>query len=196
MLDRRQWFIREHVGMLKLTDTYDILDPESGAVLGIAKERPGALVHVLRFVMKKGALPTRVEVFAGPEPDGSPVFTIKRGLTFIRSKVDILDGTGRLLGWFKQKALSIGGSFRVFDANGNQVATVKGNWKGFTFRFIDDQEQEVGVVSKQWSGLGKELFTTADNYMIDIHGDPSPAKATLLLAAGLAIDTIFKERNG
>lgn len=40
MLSRKIYFIREHVGLLKLTDTYDILAPETQEQLGVAKEKP------------------------------------------------------------------------------------------------------------------------------------------------------------
>ena len=39
MLNRKTYFIREHVGLMKLSDTYDILDPETKQQLGIAKEK-------------------------------------------------------------------------------------------------------------------------------------------------------------
>ncbi len=53
----------------------------------------------------------------------------------------------------------------------------------------------LGVVTKKWAGVGKELFTTADNYMISLsdRAPSGPDHAPLLLAAGLAIDIVFKE---
>ena len=45
-----------------------------------------------------------------------------------------------------------------------------------------------------WAGVGKEMFTSADNYMIALNDEPSPAEAILLLAAGLAVDIIYKEK--
>ena len=52
-------------------------------------------------------------------------------------------------------------------------------------------------MTKKWAGLGKELFTSADNYMISLSdaSGSNPTMAGLLLAAGLAIDIIFKERK-
>ena len=51
------------------------------------------------------------------------------------------------------------------------------------------------MVTKKWAGVGKELFTSADNYIISINGEPDESINTLLLAAGLAIDTIYKEKK-
>jgi uncharacterized protein YxjI len=74
------------------------------------------------------------------------------------------------------------------------VAEVKGDWKGWTFTFLGPDGREIGSVTKKWAGVGKELFTSADNYMITLQ-EVSPANASLLLAAGIAIDVVFKEHN-
>ena len=52
-------------------------------------------------------------------------------------------------------------------------------------------------MTKKWAGLGQELFTNADNYLISMHdmGETQAASNALLLAAGLAIDTVFNERQ-
>lgn len=195
MLNRQTYFIREHTGLLKLSDTYDILDPETKQQLGIAKEKPGALILVLRFLISKKLLPTKVHVYEGAdhEDDSRRLFSIERGVALFVTKVNIRNAGGEIVGWFKSKMFSLGGAFRVFDALGNEVALVKGDWKGWNFRFQDQAGNELGAITKKWAGLGKELFTSADNYMISLNGQPEPAKALLLLAAGLAVDTVFKE---
>lgn len=197
MLDKKAYFIRERVGLLKLADTYDILDPQTQMQLGIAKEKPGALVHLLRFLLGNQLLPTKVFVYEGNNPDDETklIFSIHRGITLFRSKVNILDRGSNVIGWFQSKLFSLGGAFRVFDAMGNEVALVKGDWKGWNFRFLDRAENEIGTITKKWAGIGKELFTSADNYIIVLNQDSAPAKAMLLLAAGLAVDTVYKERS-
>ncbi|MBP8130853.1 MAG: oxidoreductase [Candidatus Hydrogenedentes bacterium] len=196
MLNRRTYLIREHVGFLKLSDTYDILDPETQDQLGIAKERPGAMIHVLRFLINKRVLPTKVFVYEGsnPQDESKLIFSIRRGVTLFRSRVNICDGAGNVVGWFKSKAFSIGGAFRVYDSLGNEVALVRGDWKGWNFRFLDKAQNEIGVITKKWAGIGKELLTSADNYIISLREEAMPANAILLIAAGLAVDTVYKER--
>ncbi len=194
MLTRMSWVVKERVAMLKLADTYDIICPTEQVHLGIAKERPSPWVHVLRFLVNKQTLPTNVDVHEGDDPSSPPLFSIQRGFTLFRSRVNVISGDGRLLGWFKSKAFSLGGAFRVFDAEDKEVALIKGDWKGWDFKFLDRDNNEIGVVTKKWAGLAKEFFTSADSYVISIHGDQDPAKAALLLAAGLAIDIIYKER--
>lgn len=195
MLERTQYFIREHVGLLKLTDVYDILDPETKVKIGEAREEVGTLTKLLRLVINKSLMPTCITVYEGSDSAARKrVFSIRRGFTLLRSKIQIVDGNGAAVGYFQSKLLSLGGAFRVFDTAGREVALVKGDWKGWNFRFLQG-ETELGVVTKKWAGLGKELFTSADNYMISINGRPNRTTSLLLLAAGLAVDTVYKEKN-
>ncbi len=195
MLNRQNYFIREHVGLLRLTDVYDILDPATRTKIGDAREEIPGWVKVLRLLLGKHLLPTRVAVYEGSgEQAAKLVFSIKRGVAFFRPTVHIVDAAGVPVGHLRSKAFSLGGAFRVFTPDGTEVAQLKGDWKGWNFRFLAG-ETELGVVTKQWAGFGKELFTNADNYMISLHGAPDPTLNLLLLAAGLAVDTVFKEQN-
>ncbi len=192
LLQRTTFFIKERIAVLKLTDVYDILDPASGQTIGIAKEEPPVWAKWLRLVIKKHRMPTAINVY---EAEGQPpVLSVKRGFTFLRAKLNV-DSGGRSLGYFKSKLLTLGGSFLVFDHSDQQVAEVKGNWKGRDFRFTSKSGREIGSVTKKWAGLGKELLTSADNYVIslsDLHG-AEPDASALLLAAGLSIDLVYNE---
>jgi uncharacterized protein YxjI len=196
LLQRTMFFVRERVAVLKLVDTFDILDPANGQTIGIAKEEPPGWAKWLRLIIDKRWLPTAANVY---EREGEPpVLSIHRGFTFLRSKVRVSAG-GQSLGYFKSKLISLGGGFHVYDNQDQAVAEVKGDWKGWNFRFLSKGGREIGTVTKKWSGLGRELFTSADNYVIsitDLGSASSPAAAALLLAAGLAIDIVFKEGKG
>jgi uncharacterized protein YxjI len=194
MFDRRQFMVKERVGFLKLVDTYDIFDLASSAQLGIARETVGPLIKVLRLLINKRLLPTSVEVRAG---DGGPaLLTIKRGVGFLRTPVEVLDQNGRQIGKFQSKVFSLGGGFDVFDAQGQKLAEIKGDWKGWNFTVRGAHGEELGTVTKKWAGIGKELFTTADNYVISLNDGAAykPEWTAILLAAGLAIDTVYKEK--
>lgn len=191
LLDMTTYVVKEHVGMMKLTDTYDILDPNSGEKVAVAKEKPHSMIAILRLFMNKSKLPTKVLI--APDEDSPPLVTIERPMSFLRATVRILDSQGSLIGTFRSHLISVGGAFDVLDAQGEKIATVKGNWKGWTFKFTDTAGNEIGEVSKKWAGMGKELFTSADTYVIALHGDSNRTHSALLLAAGLAVDMVFKE---
>ncbi len=195
MLNRSQYFIREHTGILKLTDVYDILDPETKSKIGEAREEVSSLVKYLRLIINKSLMPTTVCVYEGAdETTRKLLFSIKRGVALFRPKVTVSGANGNTLGYLQAKAFSLGGAFRVFDAADKEIAQVKGDWKGWNFKFLSG-ETELGLITKKWAGIGKELFTSADNYLISITGEVNPGINLLLLAAGLAVDTVFKEKK-
>ncbi|GAA4348955.1 phospholipid scramblase-related protein [Hymenobacter saemangeumensis] len=195
MLQRRTYFIREQVGIFKLKDTYDILAPETQELIGQATEATPQWAVYLRLLLHKRHLPMSVVVRETPE--AAPVLRIERGWSFMRSKVSVVDAQDVTIGYFKSKLFSFSGGFYVYNTEGVQVAEIKGSWKSWDFKFISDTGQEIGVVTKKWAGFGQELFTTADNYLISINdmGAAQPASSILLLAAGLAIDTVFNEQQ-
>jgi len=127
-------------------------------------------------------------------PDGQQVIRIKRGISFFLSKVSVYDENDNFIGGFKQKFFSIGGKFNVLDRNENIVCTLKGNWVGWNFKFMDG-EKELALVTKKWNGIGKELFTSADNYVLQISNSVPKADQVrqLIMAAVMCIDMVLKE---
>jgi uncharacterized protein YxjI len=195
MLERQRFLIKEQVALLKTVDTYDIFDPDTGEQVGIAREVPGEWIKWMRWFLSKHLMPTTVEV--REIHDESLLFMIRRPVRFWRQRVEVLDADDNLIGFFQSKVLTIGGGFWVYDCHGRPFAEVKGNWIGWNFEFLTPDGREMGIVTKKWAGLGKELFTSADNYIVSIHDDLAhePIAKMLLLAAALAIDIVYYEED-
>jgi uncharacterized protein YxjI len=178
--------------MFKAANQFDVLDPETGAVTMHCREpNLGFFAKMFRFTDYKRMTPFDVRVTT---PDGRPVVTVKRGVSFFLSKVRVHDENGADLGGFRQKFFSIGGKFDVHDAQEQVVCTLSGRWTGWEFTFERDG-QRVAQVTKKWAGLGKELFTSADNYVLVIedHVRPDDPVRQLVLGAVLCIDMVLKE---
>lgn len=125
---------------------------------------------------------------------GKQVLAVKRGVTIFRSDVEIFDENERRIGVFKQKFFSFGGKFEIHDANDRHLCTLQGKWTGWDFKFTKDHK-ELAHVSKKWAGIGKEFFTSADNYILEIfnHVPQDDAIRPLILASVMCIDMVFKE---
>lgn len=192
VLRQNLFLIKEHAGLFKAANNYDVFDPAGGAKLLECREpNLGFFTKLLRFTDYKRMTPFEV-VLTGT--DGRKALTVRRGVSFFLSKVEVLDENGRVVGGFKQKFFSIGGAFRVLDARDNEVCVLKGKWTSWEFQFLKG-EKELARVSKKWAGLGRELFTSADNYVLSV----SDAVATddevriLIMAAVMCIDMVLKE---
>ena len=95
------------------------------------------------------------------------ILGMRRGVSLLDAHVTVTNGNaGWPIGLFKSKLFSLGGGFHVLDEAEQPVAEIKGDWKGWNFRFLTPDGTEIGKVTKKWAGIGKELFTSADNYMI------------------------------
>lgn len=192
VLRQNLFFVKEHVGFLKAANEFDILDPASGQKLLECREPSlGGMTKLLRFTDFKRMTPFEVVVRT---PDGKPVLKVKRGFSLFLSKVQVFDEHDRHVGGFHQKFFSIGGKFEVLDAAGTQVCTLQGKFTGWEFRFLSPAKDHA-VVTKKWAGAGKELFTSADNYMLQIKDavDPDDPTRILILAAVMVIDMVLKE---
>jgi uncharacterized protein YxjI len=192
VLDRNQFFVKEHLGIFKAANNFDILDPESGQVILECREpNLGMLTKVLRFTDYKRMTPFDVQI---TQPSGALLLSVRRGVSIFRSNVEVFDHQNKKIGEFRQKLLSIGGKFELLDANGRSLCWLKGSWTSWDFSFDQDGKQ-LAQVSKKWAGLGKELFTSADNYMLSIDASVAgndPLRP-LILAAVMCIDMVLKE---
>lgn len=186
------FIVKEHVGLFKASSNYDIYDPNTGDIILECREpNLGLLTKLFRFSDYKRFTPFHIEIHT---PEGEKVLSIKRGISVFLSKVTVYDENDEIIGYFKQKFFSIGGKFDVLDANEVPVCTLKGKWTGWNFKFEKDNA-ELAQVTKKWSGLGKELFTSADNYIISIDDqvDPDDDIRILIMAAVMCIDMVLKE---
>ena len=193
VLDRNLFFVKEHTGIFKAANNYDVFDPETNElILECREDSLGSLTKLLRFTNWKTMTPFDVKIRT---PDGRQVIRVKRGVSFFLSKVEVLDAHDVVVGGFKQKFFSIGGKFDVLDPQGNALCSLKGKWTGWDFRFMDGTT-EYAHVSKKWAGMGKELFTSADNYMLEIADSVPPGHPlrSLILGAVMCIDMVLKEK--
>ena len=192
VLNQNQFLVKEHVGMFKAASNYDVYDPNTGEVVMTCRElRLGALTKMLRFTDYKRMTPFLLDIDAA---DGTQLLTVQRGISVFLSNVDVLDENQQRIGGFKQKMFSIGGKFDVMGQSDQVLCSLKGKWTSWDFRFLAG-DKELARVTKKWSGLGKELFTSADNYMLQISEEVPPDNPLrqLILASVFCIDLVLKE---
>jgi uncharacterized protein YxjI len=192
-LNANLFLVKEHAGLFKAANNFDIYDPQTNQqVLQCREDRLGFITKLFRFSDYKRFTPFHIQVRT---PSGEPIVSVRRGISIFLSKVDVLDGDdGPRIGGFKQKFFSLGGAFNVLDSEDQPICQLKGKWTGWDFRFMAG-DLELAHVAKKWAGLSKELFTSADNYVLSIseHVPPNSQIRQLILAAVLCIDMVLKE---
>jgi uncharacterized protein YxjI len=191
ILKHNLFFVKEHIGYFKASTNYDIYDQNNQLILECREPNLSWFTKLIRFTEYKRMTPFEVTVNT---PAGQNILTVRRGWTIFRSEVEVFDENDVLQGRFRQRMLSLGGKFDIHDENDAVQCSVKGSWSSWDFSFEKDGLQ-LAQVTKKWAGIGRELFTTADNYVVSIDPTLSDKNETrlLILAAALCIDKVLKE---
>src|SRR5437763_388091 len=80
------------------------------------------------------------------------------------------------------------------EAGGQQVGSLNAeNWRAWNFHVADTAGVEVARITKTWEGLAKAVFTTADNYVVQIHRPLEDPLRSLVVASALCVDTALKQ---
>ena len=134
VLANNQFLVKEHVGVFKAANNFDIFDPNSGAMVMECRENKlGFFTKLFRFTDYKRMTPFNVEIH---DNEGNLLVRVSRGISVFLSDVKVHDGQGNLIGGFKQKFFTIGGKFDVQDPNGKTLCQLKGKWTGWDFKFF------------------------------------------------------------
>lgn len=192
VLNQNLFLVKEHVGFFKLAKNFDIFDPNTQQKIMECREpKIGPFAKMFRLTDYRRHTPFHIEVTT---PEGEPVLSVNRRTTILRSMVKVLDDHEEKIGGFRQRLISIGGAFDVLGRDDQPLCVLKGKWTSWEFRFLAG-ENELARVTKKWAGLGKELFTTADTYMIEISDQVPPDNPVrqLIVGAVLCIDLVLKE---
>jgi uncharacterized protein YxjI len=193
LLNNQLFLIKEHIGIFKAANNFDIYNPETGEMMMTCREEKlGFFTKMFRFTKYKMMTPFHVEIKSLSE---EPVMSIMRKSSFWGfAPVNVMDEKGNLVGTMKRKFRLGGAKLELNDAMGQLICTLKGNFIGWDFKISKD-DQEWANITKKWAGIGKELFTSADNYILEInHLVPKDDKVrTIMLGAVLCIDFLLKE---
>lgn len=125
--------------------------------------------------------------------DGSVALQLTRPRKVMKSKIIVQDGNGAPLGEIVQKNV-IGKIDFALNGPSGQVGTIQGeNWRAWNFGVTDTAGTEVARITKTWEGLAKTVFTTADNYVVQIHAESAEPLRSLVIAAAVSVDLALKQ---
>ncbi|WP_250646181.1 LURP-one-related/scramblase family protein [Microbacterium tenebrionis] len=136
------------------------------------------------------------------DADGRPVVTLTRPAVVLKSKVTVTRDDGTLVGHIVQESLGVmasvlGGRFNVrfrMEADGTPLGTIDAeDWRAWDFSILDTSGSEIARITKTWAGIGKENFTKADNYVLEMHRTLEDPLLTLVVSAALVVDTVLKQ---
>jgi len=192
ILNKNSFLIAERAGLLKSTINYDILDPETNKVLMESREEtPGRFVRFLRMTDCRRTTPFDFHIASR---SGEKILQIKRDFPIFGSKVMVFDEQDVLIGCFAQRSLFFRVRFDVLDANGDPLCFLESDLAGSVFRFLAPGDEELARTTRKWGGLKREIFTSADNYLLKIDEavPENSVSRQLILASVVCMDMVIK----
>jgi uncharacterized protein YxjI len=190
--DANNYFVDEKVNFLKFENSYQVYNNQGGHV-GNIKQKLTTGQKITRLFLKKNMLPFLLEI---KDTNDVVQASVSRGWTFFMSTITIKDEQENIIATIKQKFKLFKPTFKLFDNSGEEIAEITGDWKAWNFSIKNASDTEIGIITKKWAGALKEIFTSADKYMIEITDLKLKKEVKIAILSGaLAIDMILKENS-
>ena len=125
---------------------------------------------------------------------GRVLLALTRPAKLLKSRVLVQDGQGNDVGQITQQNAIGKIRFNLEAADGQVLGSINAeNWRAWNFNVQDAEGGELARITKTWEGLAKTMFTTADNFEVQIHRQTDDPLRSLVVAAALAVDTALKQ---
>ncbi|MEV6075601.1 phospholipid scramblase-related protein [Streptomyces sp. NPDC052069] len=183
--------VNQKAKLIEVTNEYSVFDQHGTTIGSVVQVGQSALRKVLRFVSSIDQYLThRLEI---RDAYGVPQLLLTRPAKFIKSRVVVQRPDGQPVGEIVQQN-AIGKINFAMMADGRKVGAIKAeNWRAWNFAIVDHNDAEIARITKTWEGLAKTMFTTADNYVLQIHYQLPEPLLSLVVATALTVDTALKQ---
>ncbi|ELP69733.1 phospholipid scramblase-related protein [Streptomyces turgidiscabies] len=183
--------VNQKAKLIELTNEYKVMDQQGRELGSVVQVGQSALKKILRLFFSLDQYMThKLEI---RDAHGQPVLLLTRPRKFIKSRVIVQRPDGSPVGEIVQQNM-IGKINFAINAGGQQVGAIKAeNWRAWNFAIVDHAENEVARITKTWEGLAKTMFTTADNYVLQVHYQLPEPLLSLVVATALTVDTALKQ---
>jgi uncharacterized protein YxjI len=183
--------VNQKAKLIELTNEYKVMDQNGNLIGSVSEIGQSTLKKALRFVSSLDQFMThRLEI---RDAYGQPQLVLTRPAKIMKSRVIVTRPDGSTVGEIVQKNM-IGKINFALNVDGQQIGAIKAeNWRAWNFAIVDHADNEVARITKTWEGLAKTMFTTADNYVLQIHYQLPEPLLSLVVATALTVDTALKQ---
>ena len=183
--------VNQKAKLLELKQQYSVFDQNGNPIAFVNQVGQSAAKKVLRLVSSLDQFMThKLEV---TDNAGNVLLRLTRPRKVFKSTVVVSDAQDREIGRIVQENMV--GKIRFgLEAGGQRLGGIFGeNWRAWNFRIEDASGTEVARITKTFEGFLKTAFTTADNYVVQIHRQLEDPLRSLVVAAALTVDTALKQ---
>ncbi|WP_239375714.1 phospholipid scramblase-related protein [Frankia sp. Cj5] len=183
--------VNQKTKLIELTNEYAVFDQSGNQIGSVVEVGQSTIKKAVRFVSSLDQFFThRLEV---RDSAGVPQLVLTRPAKLLKSRVIVSRPDGAEIGDIVQQ--NVFGKIRfALQSAGAPVGMIKAeNWRAWNFSIVDHTDTEIARVTKTWEGLARTMFTTADNYVVQIHRPIADPLCSLVVASALTIDTALKQ---
>jgi uncharacterized protein YxjI len=184
--------VNQHAKFIEMTNQYAVYDQNGQQIAGVQQVGQSAGRKALRLLANVDQFLThRYEI---RDARGTLLLSMVRPGKILKSTIIVNDAAGEEVGRIVQENAIGKIRFALVDAAGNRWGGINAeNWRAWNFNVQDHTGAEVARITKTFAGLVKAAFTTADNYVVQIHRPLEEPLRSLVVAAALGVDTALKQ---
>lgn len=177
--------------LIELNTEFAVFDQHGTQIGAVRQVGQSSTKKALRFVANVDQFLTHK--FQIVDIQGNVVLALTRPAKLLKSKVLITDGLGQPVGDVVQQN-AIGKIRFALEAGGQTLGSINAeNWRAWNFAIQDHTGAEVARITKTWEGMATTLFTTADNFVVQIHRQLEEPLRSLVVASALCVDVALKQ---
>lgn len=184
--------VNQKAKLIEVSNQYAVFNRDGVPVGSVNEIGQSGLRKVLRVLTSYDQFLThRLEV---RDASGTPVLMLTRPAKLMKSRMLVARPDGVQVGQIAQQNVIGKINFALLGPDGTQLGAIRAeNWRAWNFAIVDQAGREIARITKTWEGFAKALFTTADNYVVQIHFQlPEPLRS-LVVASALTVDTALKQ---
>ncbi len=183
--------VNQKAKFIEVSNEYAIFDQHAQQIGAVRQVGQSTLKRAARLLSSMDQYLTHTLQLV--DMQGTPQLTLTRPAKLIKSRIVVTDPAGAEIGQIVQQ--NVFGRIRFgLHADGQQIGSINGeNWIAWNWNITDHAGVEVARITKTWEGALKTMFTTADNYVVQIHRPLQPPLLPLVVAAAVSVDTALKQ---
>lgn len=183
--------VNQKAKIIEVNNEYGIFDQHGRQIAGVTQVGQSAAKQALRMFTSYDQFMTHRLVVH--DMGGAPLLQLTRPAKVFKSTIIVSDGAGTEIGRIVQDNV-FGKIHFTLGAGGHTYGSINAeNWRAWDFNIQDHTGTHVARITKSWGGAVAEIFTTADNYVVQMYRQLDEPLRSLVIAAAVSVDTALKQ---
>lgn len=194
LLDSPILVVSQRAQVVEVDAEYRISDPDGNPLGYVHQVGQSQLKKAVRVLSSMEDFMTHT--FEILDAHHTKLLEVSRPAKVFRSRIIVKNAAGAEIGQIVQQ--NVIGKIRFsLEAGGYAYGAINAeNWRAWDFHVVDHTGTEIGRITKTFEGLARAMFTTADNYVVQLHRPLEEPLRSLVVASGVSVDTALKQEGG